>query len=689
MKRSSLFFAYAFALIVTPSLQSLHAAPLAWFPGPSLDWPVSGAAATTISGGSILLVGGESFNAPNASPKSLAVTNLSWNYLPVMYGATIAPGVLGGGDPVVVYGGTDGTASTSAVFSYSQSGDGQSALASMSVARSYLGYATDGNGRGYALGGLDDAGQPLSSAERYDVDANTWSAIASLPTALYNFPAVFDHTNQIYIFGGYTDTSSGIESAAAYRYSVKSNTWTAIAPMPVAVAGSAAALGVDGKIYVAGGVSGGIATSIVQVYNPVANSWTLSTPLPEALSASAMSVDSLGRLILIGGIDTNGNDVADVWHSQLLGTPDSVPTFTQYPATNGAYQAPYNSSIAAIGNPQPTYVVYAGPTNMVVDPYSGVITWTPAGNQIGTNAVTIRATNFAGYVDWNFTIVVTPPPPTVPTNLTVVSVTDNSVTLSWAPEDPVVGPVSYDVYVVHPGSHGGKGSAGPPTYSLLSSIGSINTITISSLAPGSSQGYVVKAVGASGSTGYSTEVFVTTTSPQGPPALTVTGLTSTTVSLAWNPSPGPTVNPNFSTITSYSITERIGTSNFPRLTGITGTNGTITGLTPGSSHLWFVSGVDAYGYASSSVFPYVVVVNPVPVSPQLSIAPPSIGGSFSFTASEGGTALQTVIIQASTNPADPNSWVQIGSLLPATNPFTFTDTNAAQFSSRFYRVIAP
>jgi len=50
--------------------------------------------------------------------------------------------------------------------------------------------------------------------------------------------------------------------------------------------------------------------------------------------------------------------------------------------------------------------------------------------------VTIRATNYAGYADWNFIITVPNPPPTLLTNLTVISVTESSVTLSWDPESP-------------------------------------------------------------------------------------------------------------------------------------------------------------------------------------------------------------------------------------------------------------
>jgi hypothetical protein len=667
----------------------LCAAPLTWFPGPPLNTPVSGAATTVASDGSNLLIGGDGYYY--SLPQSLAATNLYWTYLPTLPSVRIAPGAVGNGDPITLYGGSDGTNATDTVIGYSPSGDGTLSLASMSVARAYLGYAPDAGGNAYAIGGLDDNGQPLSTAEYYSQDSTNWSPIASLPTALYDFPAVFDGTSHIYAFGGRTNTTTGTETATVLRYSVSANTWTAMAPMPIAVAGSAAALGADGKIHVVGGVSGGVTINAVQVYDPAANAWVISTPLPEGLSASAMGVDSLGRLIVMGGMDTNGNDVSDVWRSQQLGVPDSAPIFTQYPGTNGTYQIAYTSSISASGNPQPTYLVVSGPAGLLVDTYSGAITWTPQGNQVGSNAVTIRATNYAGFADWSFTIVVPYPRPTTPTNLTEVSATDNSVTFSWEPESPAFGPVTYSVFIPHP-YHSPRGSGGGVNYQLVVANLTSPSVTLSGLAPSSSYGYDVNATGPGGTSGYA-GIGVQTTGPQGPPDLFVTGLTSTTVSLAWDSAPGPAQNAYYSPITSYTIMERnmsvSPSANVPTVTGITGTNGTITGLTPGRSHIWFVSGVDAAGNASALSFVYVVVTNPVPVSPRLSSGAPSAGGGFQLTASQGGSVLQTVLIQATTNLADPNAWVQIGSLLPTANPFTFTDTNAAQYPTRFYRILAP
>lgn len=653
----------------------LRAAPLGWFPGPSLDYPRSGAASTVFSGGYNLLIGGDS-----SAVQELGATNIYWTYLVPLYGATVSAGAVAHGGTIIYYGGNDGSASTSATIAY-DSGDGSTPLAPMNVPRSQLGYAPDRNGGAYAIGGLDDNGQPLSSGERYDQDLDDWAPIASLPSARYNFPAVFNRTNYIYIFGGSTDTSGG-ETASVLRYSVSANSWTAMASMPVAVAGSAATLGPDGRIYVAGGLAGGIATSVVQVYDPAANSWTISAPLPEALSALAMGTDSLGRLVVMGGMDADGNDVSDVWRSQQLTAPDAAPVFVSYPSTSATYQVPYTSSINATGSPPPTYLLITGPDGMQVDAYSGNISWTPQANQIGTNAVTIRATNYAGFADWSFAIAVPYPPPVAPTNLTVMAVSEYSVTLAWSPLDPIYGPITYRAYLRHV-LHDPRGSGATIWYTQIGTNSDISTMTITGLTPGLSQAYYITASGPGGTSGYGV-IAATTLSPQPPTNLRVTGLTSTAVTLAWDPSPGPVP------IASYEVWGWIngGITSAIYGTGITNTTFTVTGLVPGSMHEWGVRAHDGGGYASG--FDYgPTVMNPVPAPASLSAVALAGSGGFQFTVSEGGSVLQTVLIQATLTPADPNSWQQIGSVFPTSNPFTFTDSNASQFPARFYRITAP
>ena len=168
----------------------------------------------------------------------------------------------------------------------------------------------------------------------------------------------------------------------------------------------------------------------------------------------------------------------------------------------------------------------------------------------------------------------------------------------------------------------------------------------------------------------------------------MTSLTSTSVTLTWDAPIGPIP------VVSYRL---LGVFNgifvqYPlNYLNIYTTTYTVTGLTPGTALLWGVCAVDSAGNISANDYLSSLVINPLPTPAALSavVTPPATSGGFQFTMSEGGSVLQTVLIQASTNPADSNSWVQIGSLLPATNPFTFTDTDAAQYPMRFYRIAAP
>jgi hypothetical protein len=425
----------------------------------------------------------------------------------------------------------------------------------------------------------------------------------------------------------------------------------------------------------------------VQVYNPAANTWALSTPLPEALSGAAMGTDSLGRLIVMGGMDVNGYDTADVWRSQALNAADAAPVLTTLPATNGIYLQPYVSSLNATGSPPPVYQLVSGPSGMTVDYYTGAINWTPTGlAQIGTIPVTMQASNYAGSTNYTFSITVPNPPPASVTNLTVVSATESSVTLSWSPEDAIYGPVTYSVWLRHV-AHSPKGSLVTITYSQIGSATTGTSVTIGGLAAGLSQSYYVKATGPGGASDY--VGVAASTLPAPPPTnFHVTGLTSATISLAWDAPVGGLPIASYEIIgwfNGIAAQYPLGYANIP------GTTLTISGLAPGTAMLWGVSVKDTYGNVSAYTYLPSLVVNPAPSAQQMSTAvtPLTGAGGVQISVSLGDSALQTVLIQATTNPGDPNSWVQIGSMFPTTNSFIFVDTNAAQFPARYYRVVAP
>jgi hypothetical protein len=324
---------------------------------------------------------------------------------------------------------------------------------------------------------------------------------------------------------------------------------------------------------------------------------------------------------------------------------------------------------------------------MTVDTYSGVITWTPQGaDQIGNIAVTIRATNYAGFVDWSYTIHAAPPPMTTLSNLTLVAVTDTSFTFTWTPENPLVGQVTY---VFSEGHFTGGGIGAHWVYVPVVSGLTNPAVTISGLAPGSAHRYVVEAVVGTTTNADSAVAYATTTAPQPPQNPQVTGITSSTISFAWMPSPGPAQSPNYSMIASYSISQYVvpGGTVVPKVTGITGTSGTVTGITPSTSAFWEIQAVDTQGFSSSSTANLLAVSNPVPAPAVLSGASQTGTGGLQFAIQIA--AAQTTYVQTSTNLGDPTSWVTIATNPPSSTAISFTDTNAETSPMLFYRVVSP
>jgi hypothetical protein len=661
---------------------SLGAAPLTWFPGTALNEPRSGAATVVTPNGSIMIFGGNPLGSSNA------LVYGQKNVQPIP-STRIGPGAVAlSSGQFFVYGGkqTDTASSvTRSVLSYNPvpstvDDPNVFTVSPMNSSRYDLAYASDASGYAYAIGGLGNNNAVLASVERYDSISDTWTYMASLPTGRYHFGAVFDGTNTIYTFGGRTNVTAGNETATVLGYTISGAAWSTLTAMPVATAGSAAIKGADGKFYVIGGTASGVVTNLVQVYDPGSGTWQLSTPLPAAVSVAGGAVDTLCRLVVMGGADGNGVDLATTWVSQQLNQPDSAPVFTISAPPIAVYQVPYSYTNITSGNPQATYQLIVGPAGMQVDRYSGVITWTPQADQLGSNVVTIQASNSSGTTNRTFTINAIGPTPGTPTNMVVTDLEENSVTLSWDPVTPVVGSMTYTLFYRY--VTGGKGGS-RAYYAVLASNIPTPSVTISGLAAASSHTYALEAVAAGAASGRSQDITITTLTPQPPTNLRVTGLTSRSVTLTWDPPTGP------EPVASYEVWGWIdnGVTSSIYATGITNTAVTIGGLVPGSSHEWGVRAHDALGNVSAFDFAAggQFILNPVPTPATLGGLTPTGSGAFQFTVQT--TWAQTTWIQATTDPANPTSWVTIATNPPTSGTFTFTDPEADLFPMRFYRVV--
>jgi hypothetical protein len=200
------------------------------------------------------------------------------------------------------------------------------------------------------------------------------------------------------------------------------------------------------------------------------------------------------------------------------GTDTSPPHFTTTALPAAVAGAAYFGSVAATGTPAPTFSEVAGPAELSVDPGSGAITWTPTAAQLGTQTVTVRASNSIGSVTASFVIQVGPDttPPSQP-YITLLASTTTSLTLGFTAFDNV-GVAGCRLYVYtpavyrgHSGRDGGITLVSPAKYTLLVDNITTNQYTVTGLTPGTHYDYAVSAFDAAGTKSVYSVPFVAET----------------------------------------------------------------------------------------------------------------------------------------------------------------------------------
>jgi N-acetylneuraminic acid mutarotase len=496
-------------------------APLTWIGGVNLPNARAAADAISVQGSNLFVLGGTTTGGGSQTVLSLSPsgTATSWVSHAGDFGmpddSRTNPGV--GNLPnghILVFGGSSGGAVSSAV-DYDLGAGNPVTKHAMSTARQQLAYATDTN-HPYAIGGRNGSGTVLASVERYDYASNTWTTLAPLPQGHYAFTAVSDGNGHIYTFGGGTTSAASSVSADVYQYTVATDTWTAVASMPLATRESTAVLGPNGKIYVLGGSDGTTTLATVQVYDIASNTWTTDTDLPVAVRDAAGAIDSVGRLDVIGGYGAGGTPIASVYKTQRLNIADAAPVITSQAAITASLGGTYTYQVVATGNPDPTFALVTAPDGMTINSQTGRITWMPTLDQFGSQAaVTVQVTNALGQATQSFNITVRDTtPPTVPTNVQVANITPTSVTLTWNPSTDNVAVAGYKVYTAV-FVHDPRGSGGAWFYSLVATV-TDTTATVTSLAPNHSYTLTVAAFDISNNlSGYSSP-YLGITTPSAP-----------------------------------------------------------------------------------------------------------------------------------------------------------------------------
>ncbi|MBH5316296.1 M4 family metallopeptidase [Paenibacillus sp. GSMTC-2017] len=172
--------------------------------------------------------------------------------------------------------------------------------------------------------------------------------------------------------------------------------------------------------------------------------------------------------------------------------------------------------------------------------------------------------------------------PTVPTGLASSGVTNTSVSLAWNASTDNVAVTGYEVY---------RGT-------VLAATVTGTTASINGLTAGTTYNFTIKAKDAAGNKSAASSVLpVTTTSstpvdivaPSVPTGLASSGVTASSVSLAWNASTDNVA------VTGYEVYR--GTV---LAASVTGTSATISGLTAGTTYTFTVKARDAAGNVSAA-----------------------------------------------------------------------------------------
>ncbi len=204
----------------------------------------------------------------------------------------------------------------------------------------------------YVFGGTDGAGSELSSVDVYDPVSDTWDVTPppAMPAPAGVARAALIGTT-IYVHNGYT--------GAMHAFDTVSETW--ISPDPSAAPDSqsrALMVGLDGMIYVIGGVQSGVILDDVRMFDPASDQWQLISPSGtwftgrHALGGAVVN----GKIYAIGGDETFSPPYSTLNEEATVSVPPGpvggiveLATHGDVPAeSSGSSASDYTLPIAAV-----------------------------------------------------------------------------------------------------------------------------------------------------------------------------------------------------------------------------------------------------------------------------------------------------------------------------------------------------
>ncbi len=176
----------------------------------------------------------------------------------------------------------------------------------------------------YTVGVHDGYSPPDTNSPTlvYDIVSDSWTNVNSPRPLVGDHHAAVVYNGRLFLIGGLGGGASG----QVQIYDPSTNGWSLGAPMPFAAGSCCVALALNGKIYVAGGITGfvlfgasGATTNGLASYDPVSNQWTMLAPMPVGRNHAAGGTDGQ-KLYVFGGRD-GGNVVANGFNTVQIYDP--------------------------------------------------------------------------------------------------------------------------------------------------------------------------------------------------------------------------------------------------------------------------------------------------------------------------------------------------------------------------------
>jgi len=198
------------------------------------------------------------------------------------------------------------------------------------IAKSFgtgVGYSRNDTGWIYILGGYVGS----NSVQRFNIRTNTWTAMALIPVGKDRQGSAI-LKDSIYCIGGVEDEV--FYTADFFKYDINTNTWVTRASLPGNLGWGRGAGYQDSLIYVAGGYDGGNFLAQVLLYNANTNTWRNATPLP-AIRFGGGFASKGDTLIYVSGAD--GSEIVSTVYKGVISQSDrSVITWTNGAPLPGA-----------------------------------------------------------------------------------------------------------------------------------------------------------------------------------------------------------------------------------------------------------------------------------------------------------------------------------------------------------------